>query len=78
MKFWKKNMKIKIEKDIVPDKLLPRMMKYPWLTMEIGDSFEVATSLRLAKTNARQAGIRYKREYDAQMYKGRVRIWRWK
>jgi hypothetical protein len=55
-----------------------RRMKYPWLTMAVGESFPIETSLVAARTNARQASERYKKIYEARRYKGTVRIWRLK
>jgi hypothetical protein len=69
---------IKIEKNIKPDPPLPRRMKYPWEALAVGDSFLMDVPLKVAKTNARQASERYGKTFDAQMHKGRVRVWRWK
>jgi hypothetical protein len=55
-----------------------RRTKYPWGQLEVGDSFEIDVPLQVARTNARQASARYGKQFDAQLYKGRVRIWRYK
>jgi hypothetical protein len=55
-----------------------RRTKYPWAVLEVGDSFEIDTPLQVARTNARQASARYGKMFDAQPYKGKVRIWRWR
>jgi len=68
----------KIEKGILPDPPEPRKTKYPWHALKVGDSFVVDTPLKIARTNARQATERYGKEFKAEMYKGQVRIWRWK
>jgi hypothetical protein len=68
---------MKIDKGIIPDPTPPRRMKYPWLQLGVGDSFEVDIPLTSAKDNAHQASVRYKRKFQAGISKGRVRIWRW-
>jgi hypothetical protein len=68
---------IKIDKGVAPEPQPPRSMKYPWLQLDIGDSFEMNSSLDVAKIHARQASLRYGKTFEAQMYKGRPRIWRW-
>jgi hypothetical protein len=55
-----------------------RRTKYPWHLLEVGDSFEINMPLQVARTNARQAGARYGKMFDAQLYRGKVRVWRWK
>jgi hypothetical protein len=70
---------MKIDKGIMPDTTQPlRKMKYPWLELGIGDSFEIDLPLASAKDNAHQASARYKRTFQAGMSRGKVRIWRWK
>jgi hypothetical protein len=82
-------MSIKVEKGIAPEPDPPaaeaklkaaekRKMKYPWMSLEIGDSFETdISSLNAAQTNARYAGERYGRTFEARWHKGKIRIWRW-
>jgi hypothetical protein len=55
-----------------------RRTKYPWERLEVGDSFEINAPLQVARTHARQASARYGKQFDAQAYKGKVRVWRWK
>jgi hypothetical protein len=54
-----------------------RRTKYPWERLEVGDSFEINAPLQVARTHARQAGARYEKRFEAQLYKGKVRIWRY-
>jgi hypothetical protein len=65
----------KIDKNLEMPELV-RKMKYPWLQLEVGDSFEVDIPLAPAKTNARLASDRYKKTFEARIYRGKVRIWR--
>jgi hypothetical protein len=67
----------KIDKNIEPDPVL-RKMKYPWLELSVGDSFEADLSLAMAKGAATKASSRYDRTFQAGMSHGKVRIWRWK
>jgi hypothetical protein len=58
--------------------------KYPWTTMEIGDSFEMTAKgsglsieLRNAAAQARHAGRKYGRTFEVRlMPDGAVRCWR--
>jgi hypothetical protein len=68
----------RIDKGLMPDPPPLRKTKYPWLSLEIGDSFEIDTSLSAAKVHAAKAGDRYRRTFEAGMSRGKVRIWRWK
>jgi len=70
---------VKIDKGItMPELPGNRRMKYPWTMLDVGDSFVMEdTELKVARTQARQASDRYERKFDAQMHKGKVRVWRW-
>lgn len=66
----------KIEKS-VPKPAPIRRRKYPWLEMEIGDSFLVpgGRTERLANS-AHGAGKRYGRKFSTRSVEGGVRVWR--
>jgi hypothetical protein len=67
----------KIDKGVLPDVPPIRKMKYPWLQLAVGDSFECDLSLELAKGAATKASSRYDRTFQAGTSSGKVRIWRW-
>lgn len=57
--------------------------KYPWLEMEVGDSFEFLLGLNNAKSQVYQAHLRYKKHYPERRFVAaktldgqQVRIWR--
>jgi hypothetical protein len=50
--------------------------KYPWKTMEIGDSFFVKTSSQYFPTQTRNAGRRYGRYFAVKKVSGGYRVWR--
>lgn len=68
----------KIQKNIpMPSTKAGRKTKYPWNTMEIGDSFPIPTTdENTAIAYASGASKRYKKQYKARFYKGEFRIWR--
>ena len=70
---------VRIDKNVaMPEAPKGRKMKYPWTLLEVGDSFLMnGATLAVARVQARQAGTRYKKKFDAQMHKGKVRVWRW-
>jgi hypothetical protein len=54
-----------------------RRMKYPWLTLDIGDSFVIDCGWNAAQTNARLATQRYKKNFEPRQQLGeRIRIYR--
>jgi len=64
----------KVEKGIpVP----PVKNKYPWLQMEVGDSFFVpGVTCKEFRTQPSSAGRRYGRKYASRSVDGGVRVWR--
>jgi hypothetical protein len=69
---------IKIDKNIpIPDKRTHKKeFKYPWLTMEVGDSFFVANKTSATYRVSAKAGNRYGRKFTMRNVKDGVRIWR--
>ena len=67
---------IKIDKNIpVPPARLSH--RYPWLEMEIGDSFFTANlSHGNMGTQAARAGKRHNREFVTRKVDGGIRVWR--
>ena len=65
---------IPIEKGVpMPD----RSLKYPWLRMEIGDSFFVVTrAIHGIASVASYTGKRYNRTFTCRAQDGGVRVWR--
>ena len=55
-----------------------RKAKYPWATMEIGDSFILpAPALNNARAHCSQAKIRWGRTFQVrEMRDGKFRVWR--
>jgi len=72
-------MSVTVEKGIpIPNfRTAPRQGKYPWRTMEVGDSFYVenTTSERFGP-QAREAGIRTGRSFTIRKFENGVRVWR--
>jgi len=70
--------KFKVEKGIPAPKVKkgpPR--KYPWLEMEVGDSFFVpGVNYNEFKTQPSNAGKRYGLKYTTRSVDGGVRVWR--
>jgi len=66
---------IEIEKGIaIPERNLSsgRACKYPWKTMEIGDSFFVSDT----KPNSGMASKIYGRKFVSRTVDGGIRVWR--
>lgn len=56
-----------------------RPTKYPWNTMEVGDSFALPTlDYNTALAYCSGASRRYKKQFKTRFYKGEYRIWRTK
>jgi hypothetical protein len=54
-----------------------RKMKYPWLRMDVGDSFAIDCGWNAANVHARLATERYKKNFEAREHNdGTLRIWR--
>ena len=69
---------IPIDKDVpMPDPTTPDVTKYPWMTMEIGDSFFV-DNVTAARFNATKdaAQRRTGRRFASRKVEGGVRVWR--
>jgi hypothetical protein len=67
---------MRIDRGVAPDPVV-RKTKYPWMTLDIGESFEPGISLGDAKSAAIKASRRYRRTFQAGLSAGKVRIWRW-
>lgn len=54
-----------------------RPIKYPWRTLELGESFEIATGLKTAQSYASTFGKKIGRKFTARaMDDGSIRVWR--
>lgn len=67
-----------VEKDIPLPKTRQKLKKYPWDSMEIGDSFLVPkTEGKNARASAYASGFKSGRKYASRLQKdGTTRIWR--
>jgi hypothetical protein len=69
----------KIDKNIsMPETHSGRPAKYPWLTLEVGESFVLpAPSISNARAHCTAANDRYApKQFAARIYKGEFRVWR--
>jgi hypothetical protein len=71
---------VKIEKniDMPPGPGSGRPMKYPWLDMEVDQSFVLpAPNIANARAHCTGANSRYApRKFSVRFYKGEFRVWR--
>jgi hypothetical protein len=69
---------IKIDRGIPLPEVM-RKMRYPWMQMEVGDSFFAPSAvLKTMKCSAYKMGLNLGRKYEAHPEAGGVRVWRTK
>ena len=67
---------IKIDKGVPLPVTYTVNLKYPWLEMEIGDSFFVNATQSRIGSHAWQMGNRHNRKFTTRKVDGGVRVWR--
>jgi len=68
---------ITVEKNIpIPSPAKKEPTKYPWKTMEVGDSFFVKGDAKSVRSQASYATKRYCRKFVTRQEKDGIRFWR--